>query len=82
MKNNFHINRNFNRNSGFHMTFQNEWTVSVQWGEFNYSDAGKTTAEIAAWDKDENWHYFGMDTVNGYVSANEVADFISMIAAK
>lgn len=59
MKNNFHSTRN----SGFHITFQNEWTVSVQWGEFNHSDAGKTTAEIAAWDKDENWHDFGMDTV-------------------
>ena len=78
MKNNFHITRN----SGFHITFQNEWTVSVQWHDGSYSDLGKTTAEIAAWDKDNNWHDFGMDTVKGYVSANEVSEFISMIAAK
>jgi hypothetical protein len=78
MKNNFNIAHD----SGFHITFQNEWTVSVQWHDGSYSDAGKTTAEIAAWDKDYNWHDFGMDTVKGHVSANEVADFISMIAAK
>ena len=54
---------------GFQITFDNGWTISVQWGPGNYSDnqsepwdAGpqmhdriteSTTAEIAAWDSDD-----------------------------
>ena len=34
-------------NCGFTMTFANEVTVSVRWGESSYSN-GKTTAEVAA----------------------------------
>jgi hypothetical protein len=38
-------------NKGFHVTFQNGWTVSVQWGSMNYCDnfqvdLGKPIQEI------------------------------------
>ena len=56
-------------NKGFHMTFANGLTVSVQWGAGNYCDnhfpanadfsfskpAESDTAEVAVWDKDEKW---------------------------
>jgi len=42
-----------------------------------------TTAEVAAWDKDNVWHNFGDgDEVKGYMTSNEVLDFINMIASK
>lgn len=79
-------------NKGFHITFENGWTVSVQWGAGNYGDnydhpffdkgdvPPSTRAEIAAWDYNRKWHEFESgDTVNGYVSPDEVAAFISLI---
>jgi hypothetical protein len=36
-------------------------------------------AEVAAWDSNEEWYDFGSDTVKGYLSADEVSDFIHMI---
>lgn len=84
---------------GFQMTFENGWTVSVQFGPGNYCEnkmldfidfankefANKTSltskdAEIAAWDKEGNWYNFGNDTVSGYMSTEEVADFIKLIS--
>ena len=41
-----------------------------------------TTAEIAAWDKDNVWHNFGDDEVRGWMTSNEVLEFINMIASK
>lgn len=84
--------------SGFHMTFANGWTVSVQFGSYNYCASRDMEedeeeivvcareykckdAEIAAW-KGEEWHQFEHDTVKGYCSADEVAAFITQIAAK
>jgi len=71
-------------NKGFMMTFQNRITVSIRWGEANYSD-GKTTAECAAWDADtpHKWvHVIGFDynddDVLGRLSTDEVAKFIYM----
>ena len=42
-------------NEGFQMTFENGCTISVQFGKHTYSDAGETTAEVAAWDNQGNW---------------------------
>lgn len=81
------------RAKGFHMTFANGWTVSVQFGYENYCDnrdigsvllptCQSKNAEIAAWSKDGEWHDFGSDTVKGYVDANDVLEFMNMIAAK
>lgn len=75
--------------NGFHMTFANGWTVSVQFGKGNYiSDRGhrgqSVDAEIAAWDADGKWYRFEDqdDNVKGWVKADEVADFMAMIKAK
>ena len=54
---------------GFHMTFENGLTASIQWGAGNYcdnhfpadldfsfsKDAQSDTAEIAVWDAKDNW---------------------------
>lgn len=76
-------------NTGFQMTFENGWTVSVQWGPNNYIADRKcgndsVNAEIAAWDKDDNWYYFEDQNgkVKGWVSADEVSRFMTWIAAK
>lgn len=75
---------------GFKMTFANGWTVSVQFGGYNYCEhydkqsgyqGPSKNAEVGAWDKDGNWYDFGFDTVKGYMSTNEVLDFMNMIAS-
>lgn len=85
--------------NGFHITFDNGWTASVQFGWGSYSDnkkknmneifdleadlGGSTTAEIAAWNKSGHWHEFEEgDNVRGYVFANDVLEFMNMIASK
>lgn len=80
--------------TGYHMTFPNGWTVSVQWGKGNYCDHHHDedenthyafSAEIAAWhfvDNNHVWHDFGCDTVKGWCDTKEVAEFMFMIAAK
>lgn len=68
-------------NRGFTMTFTNRVTVSVRWGEGNYSD-GKTTAECAAWNADthawvhvEGFDYYG-ENVLARLTTDQVAKFI------
>lgn len=39
-----------------------------------------TTAEVAAWDADGRWHRFDHDTVCGWMSANEVVEFMHFVA--
>ena len=83
------------RNSNFAMTFANGWTVSVAFGTGNYCDSDNTggfnepmrhfrwethTAEIAAWDANDDWYDFGTDTVKGWCKPNEVAEFIAMVS--
>jgi uncharacterized protein YneR len=43
---------------GFQMDFANGCTISVQFSKHNYSDQGKTTAEVAAWNSNGDWFYF------------------------
>lgn len=71
---------------GFAMKFANGVIVSIRWGEFNYSDLGKTTAEVAAIrDGDficvpgyENqWEY---DQVIGRLTSDEVVKFMHAAA--
>lgn len=89
------IHRDDKSMPGFAMTFDNGWTVSVMFGVSNYCSNRRltfghhvdcqphsNTAEIAAWDADGNWHDFGDDTVDGWVNADDVADFIQMIKNK
>lgn len=37
-------------------------------------------AEVAAWDKDGNWHKFDFDDVEGWQNGDEVANFIHFVA--
>ena len=82
------------RNKGFHMTFANGWTASVQWGSGNYCDnysiavsSGKpvpasNTAEIARWKGDGPMDMIDPDsTVRGRVTADEVLVFLNETAA-
>ena len=84
------------KNAGFQMTFNNGVTISVMFGSGNYcqnretkqdADVIKSTdAEIAMWDKDDNWYDFSsgkfdsVSVVKGWVSANEAAKYIALAA--
>jgi hypothetical protein len=39
-----------------------------------------TTAEVAAWNADGDWHNFGSDKVEGWQSTDEVLRFVSFVA--
>jgi hypothetical protein len=81
---------------GFTMSFKNGWTISVQFGYGNYCDNGHhpdgfyffnkvdrvkaANAEIAIWDKEGEWYNFGADTVKGYCSVDEVAEWIDKVS--
>ncbi len=78
--------------AGFSMTFANGLSISVAHGEGNYCDnrdgslsggwQTKTrTAEIAIWDEDDNDLNFGLDIVEGWVSADKIAIWISRVRA-
>jgi hypothetical protein len=65
------------------MTFENECTISVQFGRVNYASivgGVSISAEIAIWDKDGNWYKFGNDQVKGHCNANEVAEWINRVS--
>ena len=67
--------------NGFHITFKNGYTISVQFGKGNYSDKGETTAEIAAWGPDGEWMKLGEgDTVKGWCAPDEVLDYMKLVA--
>ena len=82
--------------NGFHITFENGWTVSVQFGNGNYCDnynhdmmsrdpvPPSANAEVAAWpDRAGAWHRFADgDTVRGCMTPAEVLAFMNEIAAK
>jgi len=44
--------------NGFQIRFNNGCTISVMFGKTSYSDAGETTAEVAAFSKDDNFMVF------------------------
>lgn len=83
------------KNKGFQLQFEN-LTISVQIGNMNYCSrkslmseydsemkeelVQSEDAEIAIWDKDNNWFDFGHDQVLGYVPTNEVGDWIGRVA--
>jgi len=86
---------NITQGKGFQITFENGCTVSIQFGTGNYCEKRSfdakygseklndmwesPNAEIAAWDKDNNWHCFGQDTVEGHQSPEQVLAFINQI---
>jgi hypothetical protein len=76
------------------MTFNNGWTISVQFGCGNYCDNGhhpdgyfffkgkeqvtSPNAEIAIWNKEGDYN-FGNDIVKGYCTTDEVAEWIEKV---
>jgi|APSaa5957512535_1039671.scaffolds.fasta_scaffold361999_1 hypothetical protein len=76
-----------NDNQGFHKTFDNGFTVSVQWREGTYSsrnyDGSPITCEIAAWDDEGTWFQFDDgENVRGWQTAAEINDFMKMVEAQ
>ena len=83
-------------NKGFQLTFENGWTISVQFGYGNYCENNHhpegwnfseqkeivecKSAEIAIWDSGDNWYNFGGDTVKGWCPANEVSEWIYKVS--
>lgn len=68
-------------NNGFTLTFLNGITVSVRWGDMNYSDNGESTAECAAYDSDGQWvlvngFNYHDNTVLPNLSTEDVARFM------
>ena len=78
------------------MTFENGWTISVQFGYGNYCEnhhhpegwdfstkhelVKSGDAEIAIWDNKGEWWDFGGDTVKGECTADAVAFWISQVS--
>lgn len=68
---------------GFTMTFANGYTISVQFGNGNYSsrndDGIAVSAEIAIWDKDRTWYNFGTDNVKGWCSPDAIVTWMKNV---
>ena len=82
---------------GFHITFANRWTVSVQFGPGNYCEhydrriayeeevcgkEGSMDAEVAVIDPQGDMPDLGGDTVRGRQSPAEVLQLLNEIAGK
>ena len=79
--------------NGFTYVFSNGWSVSVQQGDAQYCEIGKT-AEVAIFDPKENWYAYDEESntleafhaagsyVNGHLDADAVAKIISIISQK
>ena len=79
---------------GFHITFENGWTVSVQFGRGNYCEnydhsdwqgpvPPSKDAEVAAWDFEGEWFVFeDGNTVKGNVTPFDLLVFMNMVATK
>jgi len=72
---------------GFCLTFANDIYVSVRFGTGHYCDQGKTTAEVAVIDKDNNWYIYNDGTltmcpdgtdVNPRVSTDDLAEILML----
>ncbi len=75
--------------SGFHMTFDNGNTISIQWASHNYSSTRFrrgpatlkcTSAEVAIWDSNDRWANIDTngDMVKGWVEPDEIAKLIHL----
>lgn len=80
---------------GFSMTFENGWTISVQWHIHAYCERKKmttdmdeifdrkpaqsATAEIAIWDKEGEWYNFESDQVLGYQTPDQVVEWMQKV---
>jgi len=84
-------------NKGFHITFANGWTISVQFGGGNYCDnynfpfgeerqqysMESSTAEVAYFNQNGVMESFGNgDQVEGRQTPTQVLELMNMVAAK
>lgn len=86
---------NITENKGVHISFASGYTISIQWGPRNYCDnksyeyaynkpvAPCRNAEIAIWKTDGGGllRIAEYDTFIGYLTADEVAEYIAQCAA-
>ena len=77
--------------NGFKMSFENGFTISVQFHASHRCDGGNTTAEVAIWDNDNNWYLFSDGTwqkmpayteVMSYQTSEQVANLIKQTSIK
>jgi hypothetical protein len=78
-------------NKGFQLTFENGWTISVQFGTANYCSnrniriqnkamVESLSAEIAIWDADnKNFDFGGGRLDMGWLTTDEVAEWIEKV---
>jgi len=80
---------------GYHVIFENGYTLSIQFGFGTYStnydlrpttnkdvnyENNTSTVEIAVWDKNRNWIGFeGGDNVFGYLPLEKISEFVSLV---
>ena len=83
------------RNKGFAMTFDNNYTISVQWGTENYCEKKHTTIHptdpmehkrwdsLSAFDNEEmiNISSDGVDDVIGWLGTEDVAKVIAIVSS-
>lgn len=82
---------------GFHITFDNGWTISVQFGAVNYCDhydefsntnrelqkQGSKTAEVGIWDNNNDWYEDAdFHEVEGYCTPKRVLELMNFVASK
>ena len=71
---------------GFALIFDNGVIASVKFGFGSYSDEGKTTAEVAIIDSEDNWYVFnGKEleqadgpSVNPRVTTNDLVEILNL----
>lgn len=78
--------------NGFHVTFKNGCTISVQWNPGNYvsdrsGEYGESrespTAEVAAWGPDGQWIKLGQnDDVAGWQTPEDVIKLMAEVACQ
>jgi hypothetical protein len=74
--------RNKDYNSGFTIKFANNYTISVQFGDANYSDSGHNTAEVGVWNEKGDWYKLTEgDDVAGWQTPEEVLAIMNKISA-
>ena len=69
--------------NGFQITFDNGYTVSVQFGKHTYSDQGATTTEVAAWGPEPEHKWFKLseyDDVKGHCTPSELLEIMNKVA--
>lgn len=69
----------------FQMTFENGMRVSIAFGDINYCDQGKTTAEVWAWDTNDGDKPiivpgFSNGDVVGHLTVNQILIYMNTVA--